>query len=775
MTTVDSSFIAKELQSAEQLLEKLEGKRKQLLSKENRQEFGDENNDDEDNDYDDDNDAPVFGDASYSILKQLVRLQKKTDSLVLAQDYIEFLGRATASEGDDDGDDDDIEGRLFAQAQLVQDLALNILLKHSEHFLELCPALYEEAYLPLFHYVHEYLVTLLRQELQASRYPHSQGCSALLNQGPNGSLVKICNSLTQLETLHTQVMHAVEGVAADATGGKNNNTVLLELFHPILDRVHFHFGNSGGQNDSSNGLPRITTTRTERLPEWLLKYVRENILGTDPDDDGKPYQVIQMVDRNLAMPFGHELIRLIQWVLVDQRNFFNDPAIAGPQSNPHFLYSAMEQFLEFDATLKPMILRCAGHKSDENGIGGENVGNAPSFMGLMDVLVLPNSDLLDWWIHRERESVFATLFPDDDKGCSSDGVPKPLANHVSPRAEIFCALIRSVQYKAATLSAPGKYLREVAVPLCSQFVDALHETSVDLRKLLVQKQQQSIIVESQIVANIEEWIEIINGTELAARVLLTKERTWYYETGTGSSQSDHDLGRFGRSLQRLVEVMVEEFAATFVETILMERAKFASYLMLASHLLASQEWEAEDMVMDLSVELKDTQVVLLSFHRVCNSILRGQRYDDNRSTGPEDYAHDNIAYFAPSNMRTQVMSRVAEKFIEVALDMNHVTPDIWITGANVFARDVDSICGSCKDIPAVARILELTKLMTMNFKSLEGLFSALGVLVGSDTFLDSHAFACDARLLEEASGMLKAKNVNCSLEDAISILNRRRG
>ena len=667
-----------------------------------------------------------------------------------------------------------------------------MLLKYPDDILQLCPTLYEDIYLPLYHYVHEYLVTLLRNQIQISRYPHPKGCYELWKQqqqqqnqqqlSSSSFFVTLCHTIMNLESTHTKVLHSIEGVVDSNNNNSPSsvNTVLLELFHPILDRIHFHFGTNQSNNQNNNNREeestKITSTRIDRLPEWLFKYIGEHVLGvTDDENDNtttnnniRPYQIILMIDPSLSIPFTEELLRLIRWIIVDQRNFFNDPIISGAQSNPEFLYNAIEQFLQFDVTIK-------------NNIGGGHHQSSSSIMGLMDVLVVPNIELMDWWIERERESVFATLFPANDHDNTSneegnkrnDDVPKPLANHVSPRAEIFCALIRSVQYKAAVLSSPGKYLRGVAVPLCSQFVDALHETSVELRDLLVLKQQHSIIMEHQIVANINEWIEIINGTTLAARVLLTKERTWHYEKSGTSSQSDHDLARFGRSLERLVEVMVEEFAAAFVETILMERAKFASYLMMASHLLSSQEWEAEETG-SVSVELKDTTVILQYLHRVCNSILQGQDDHETRSVDSENYAQENIAYFAPSQILTHVMNRVADKLLEVALDVNHVTPDIWPGGATVFEMDVRALVGSCDDLPAVHRLLEVTKLMTMNFQKLEGLFAALGGLVDSDAFLDVEDFTVDANLREQAVSMLKAKNVNCALEDAISILNRRR-
>lgn len=767
--TMDSSSLSNNLRTAEETLAKLQAKERKLHRKQ-QQDSGD--------DFVENGSDSVEGDSSSptSTIAQLMKLQGTVDSLALMRDYTEFLGRSTTAS---QGNSGSVESDVILQARLCMDLAESVLLRHAENILEICHSLYEEAYLPLFHYVHEHLVILLRQELQSSRYPHPKGCDSLLKQTASGHLTQICHSLTQLETTHGQVLRAVEG----ALDVPHNITVLLELFHPLLDRVYFHFVDSGQHDTGKSDQGRLTATRIDRLPELLLKYIRESFLVAEGGDDNnsnsaRPFQVIAMVDPSLLVPFAQELIRLIQWILVDQRNFFDDPAIAGLKSNPLLLYNAMEHFLEFDAALKATVSRSAWNASEDIMASQSNstAYMTSTFMGLMDTLVVPNNDLLDWWILREREYVFSTLFPLDDE-TKNDDVPKPLANHVSPRAEVFCALIRSVQFKAATLAGPRKYLQDVAVPLCSQFVDALHETSVDLRNLLLQKQPQSLLVESQIVSNVHEWIEIINGAVLASQVLLSKERKWQYKgsKSTVSAESDHDLARFGRSLERLVDAMVDEFASAFVETILMERAKLASYLMLSSHLLSSEEWDADDVGSGLSVELKDTKVVLLYLQQVCNSILGVQApNDEGRSILSGDYAQDNVATFAPSKMLIEVISRVADKFLEVALDVNHVTPNIWTTGAMVFARDVQSILGSFKDIVIVSRLLEVTKLMTMNFGTFQGLFEALGGLVGSVAFLDLDEFVADATLRDEASQMLKAKNVHCPLEDAISILNRRR-
>jgi hypothetical protein len=238
-----------------------------------------------------------------------------------------------------------------------------------------------------------------------------------------------------------------------------------------------------------------------------------------------------------------------------------------------------------------------------------------------------------------------------------------------------CALMRSVQSKAAVLSFPGPYLREVAVPLCTHFVDAIHETSLELKNLMVAR--RGLPSNKDLVANLSEWIKLINGTHLARSVLM-RDGAWQ-DGKPATRQSDHDLARFGRSLERLEGVLVEEFAATFVETILMERAKLASYLMMASHLLASEEWDTDET--GLSAELRETNVVLAQLHAVCDAAA-----DTVTSVNGEIGENQGVARFAPSTMRNTVMTRLAEKFLEVALDIHNMTPDIYCQGALIYAR-----------------------------------------------------------------------------------------
>lgn len=762
---VSQEYLVQELETTETAL-----KQALRLQQRHEQRLHAENNS---NDYDD---TTLSSELPKNV--QLAQLAQRANTLSLAQAMTEWVAQAPVL-STDRNDDVDVDtssattSSLIAQAEWCDRLG-SVIAEYSNRVGgSTLIAVYDEKYLPLYEYLFPLLVQLLRNELEASRYPKKKSsCARLISQcqttPETSAFAQACYWILKLQASHQSVLEALDSDATLPEISPPMN-IVRELLRPFVRRICFHFVETSPD--------RVTTTRMDRLPEWLLAYLRENILEGASDRGGNdsssshdcPYDVIHLgltcvlpsEDAvRLGVCFWQEMIQLIQWVLTE-RQFFRHPDIVGPRSNPIHLYNAMEQFLLFDRTLRESAPVAASEKDEV-------------LFGLMDTLVMADDELRQWWIEREREAVFTTLFEDD----SMTNVPKPLANHVSPRAEIFCALIRSVQWKASILTAPGIYLRNVAVPLCSQFVDALHETSTDLQNLLCQPTTQGTLSPSHLKSNLHEWVEIINGTRLAANVLL-REGAWQ-DGMPATSQSDHDLARFGRSLERLVEVLVEELASTFVETILMERAKFASYLMMASHLLASQEWDGDDR--DLSAELKETRGVLVLLQSVCSSILlvpsaSSSNEVDKRTRVVESHSSNDqqIARFAPRAIQMHVFNRVADKLLEVALDVHDMAPDLWQEGAKVFARDVDAIVGAFSDLPLIRRLLDVTHLLTLDWGSSQGLLAALGGLVGASDFLDIHDFSGDETVYDEAVMMLRAKGfAHLELKDAVSILNRRR-
>mmetsp|Transcript_40061 Transcript_40061/g.96721 ORF Transcript_40061/g.96721 Transcript_40061/m.96721 type:complete len:727 (-) Transcript_40061:188-2368(-) len=658
-------------------------------------------------------------------------LAMQADALVLAQDISEWMRNFSDKAKKEGGMD------ILLESEMCTTLA-DLILKNP-NILEVEPQVYGDHYLVLYDYCHESLLQLLRGELSTHRYP--KDCRKLIKMAktPNSSIVAICTQLSRLEQSHRFVLRAIEG----RTQPPSPPIVLTELFAPLVQKVRFHFVDESEQ--------RVTSTRVDRLPEWLLTYLRENVL-----QEKGPFFLAMMLLQEAAgddgaLLFLNELVRLVQWVF-SKRKFFRDPAVAGPQSNPMLLYSAMEHLIRFDKALQQCLPPTGSDAAEP-------------LLGCMDLLVAPDEDLMDWWIQREKESIFSILKGQD----SADEIPKPLPNYISPRAEVFCALIRSTQYKASVLNAPGKYLREVAVPLCSQFVDALHERINELKSRLFNYSSKRIIgsgvaPRDELKATIFEWIEVINGTRLAAD-LLGRQDAWQEDESAAASQSDHDLARFGRSLERLNEVLIDEFLVSFVETILLEHAKCASYIMMAQHLLASQEWEEDGS--DLSVELRESKLALEILRTVSNEIISATEDTTGAPQAPSPFA------FASVVIQEQVMERLAHKFMEVAMDVHSMTPEIWQTGTRVFARDVHILFFGAP-FPLCQRLLDVVSLMTVDNKLAHSLFLALVGLTGAQR-LSMDDFVNDERLFDEAVSMIRAKGFSrLELPDAISILSRRR-
>jgi hypothetical protein len=881
-SNVTTEFLAQEISAVESELESTERRLRQVLE-DQEQEQERIALDDEEDDYfkflqeqqqqSSDGDGggrrPATATATdRSVLGQLAQIEQSAQALQLALDVAHWMETSVLVPDENHvGSLSSLTGSsldvIFHDAQLCHDLAC-LLLRHDPNFLrQVKPSLYQEQYLPLYQYVYEFLVGMLKQELEHVRYPLPKGCVQLFrscrrvkssnsnnrksNNNMNHSFPTICSWLTRLETIHSQlVSHMLEEDSSlQYQQQQPQPIVVVELFRPWVERIQFHFLQPSED--------RLTSTRTDRLVEWILNYVRDLILLPQQQQEQSPEtnnnsnstssstSPWDLVVTGIApwqgcgaLPaaFLQEVIRLVTHVLTE-RQFFRHASIAGIQSSPLLLIQAMEQMFQFDSLVRTLWADVRPNNDDESDALLHP--HRPTGMGLMDTFLGRDDELLQWCIDRERETVFSTLFEDTDAV-----VTLPSINHVSPRAEIFCALIRSVQTKASLFTVPGPYLRQVAVPLCMQFVDAVHETSNDLkRRLLHQPKEQrssssstALVHLDELTSNIKEWMELINGTHLAALVLLRPDD--WQRGGPPSTSSDHDLARFGTSLERFQQVLVEEFAATLVETILMERAKLASYLMMACHLLASETWD-HDTEDDLSPELKETHVVLTQFQTVCARAAVGSNYDDDDAKASPIAASGitstssrttmgipEVSRFASNAMRDQVWNRLADKLLEVALDVHSMTPDIWQQGATIFARDVSILfmgassssasssgktagpsskvanpprsggsrgspgksttttshiittTATTSNLPMVLRLLDLVRLMSMDSASLSRLFHALAGLAGTG-FLDPEDFSSDGTLYEEAMSMIQAKGfIHLELEDTFSILNRRR-
>jgi len=614
--------------------------------------------------------------------------------------------------------------------------------------------LYQEEYLPLYNYLSKQLVLSLRQHLRRAKYPAMAGCRNLMVDVPTtdnnmntnddivslDTLVKHCTVISNLQSMHRSVIkQAQETTVPDAM-----DPVLLELVRPFVERLRFHFVQAAPD--------RPTSSRIDRLPEWLLTYVVDNIL------DGGPWDFVSnclapaiivagssnTTTTNLPLDFLNELVRLVQWVL-NERNFFRHPTVAGAGSKPLLLCNAIEQLIQFDDSMQNLL--------------------PPSnrLLSLTEIFVAGDSEILQWWLEREREAVFSNLY--DTQGSEED---QPLLHRIAPRAELFAALIRSIQCKAAVFYFSGPYLHHVARPLCLSFLDALQATASDLRQRWTAR--RALVTERVIFQkHCVEWIELINGTHMAATQVAATE--WLQDAAPDLS-GDQDLARFGRSLQALEDVLLQEFCNSFVNTLLLERVKFAGYLMRCSHLLASNSSSEELNDTDVSTDLLETQRLLHAFLVVCNET---SLETDTINPSDEMLSSREVAAFASSRMRDCALDRIAGHLLEVALDVQGMTPDLFRHGAVAFARDVDSLFSDSLVPPSVLRLLDITHLMSSESRELVQLGNALCGLAGESPPLSEDYFTLDSRLFEEAMSMIRSKGlVWIELGDVFAVLNRRR-
>lgn len=754
---VTKEWLEKELENAQDKLEKRVNKIER-----------DYDNDDSDDDY-------GLEDHKGTPLDQLYELHDTVEALALSQEVTQWASDCSNNNTADVSSDD-----IFRDAHDCEALA-QILCRHDSHS-SLYQNLFEKEYQPLHTYVRLQLILQLRSILRQAGYPAAEGCGALfaaVTISPT-PLTQCCECLTRLQVVHHQVTqhtHQTSGASTPWASGETCD-VLTEFLRPLVERVNFHFVQFS--ND------RVTSTKVDRLPEWLLTYLQEHVLEGKPAPkaastatSSSPWELITMglapyVTESMPILFANELVGLIKYVL-SERNYFRDHKIAGPESNPMLLCNAIEQLLAFDDALRNLM----------------PMGQADRLLRLMDIFVAGDEELLSWWLAREKEMVFSTLFDNttqenaDSQAKQRNKLAALVKTRISPRAELFCALIRSVQMKASVFSFSGPYLNAVAVPLCMQFLDAVHESATDLRKVLAGPlPASSAAAEAFLASNIEDWISVFNGTRLAA-VILTRENPWAQQSMAPSNTSSvNDLARFGRSLEQLQNVLVEEFATTFVESFLMERVKLASYLMRCSHFLShslanEDDDDDDDYDSDISQDLKPSYIAMSKFISICK---------DCELESMEDEGESSFAIeFAPRMMQAKVVPMLAEKFMEVAINLQGLTPEVIPEGASIFARDVETLFGNFSPhaepsvrFLIVGRLLDVTRLMALPAKSLVTLQSALLGLVGGPEdpsrpwHLGVHQFTADANLFEEAVSMLHAKGFMLELEDAISVLNRRR-
>ena len=110
-----------------------------------------------------------------------------------------------------------------------------------------------------------------------------------------------CRWLIILEHSHRKVIETIEGRAG--INEVSSMVLIRELLRPIVQRVGYHFVQTSDD--------RVTSSRTDRLPEWLFAYLREKAIGVGDGDS--PHDLIRLGLSNILSPEETRILQRCFW------------------------------------------------------------------------------------------------------------------------------------------------------------------------------------------------------------------------------------------------------------------------------------------------------------------------------------------------------------------------------------------------------------------------------------------------------------------------------
>ena len=365
----------------------------------------------------------------------------------------------------------------------------------------------------------------------------------------------------------------------------------------------------------------------------------------------------------------------------------------------------------------------------------------------------------------------------------------------------------------------------------------VHAEAAWLRKRLLARRTRSNLPSDEVLMwNVMEWCSLITGTNLVAEAILSCRHPLGVERRSNfngnlpvdDSQDELCLDRVGDSMKRLCTAMIDEFASAFIETIVMERAKLASYMMRAPFILSepplpSERHNADESYVPPSPDLSNSIHVVATGVMACNKILlKLRKMLLSSSDGAADQAtlaqdeSRHLLYFGGHSIRNAIEFAIGQKLLDIAIDPQGMTPEICLGGAIQFRRDVLSfsrlfdegdsgnvaenepmLYNPMNEPGPMERAETASRLMSLESPQIRTLREALrALLVGqnsasgsifsrgggksADDCFDSEQrlivddFCNDARLMDEATSMIEAKGFGAlSLDEALTIINRR--
>ncbi len=574
--------------------------------------------------------------------------------------------------------------------------------------------------------------------------------------------------------------------------------------------------------------------------------------------------------------FLQEVARMARHVL-RAKSFFRHPDIVGSAClDRTVVLRGIEQLFLFDDFLMEKLREYSREKDFYNVDIHDDCMRDDAYFGggfdfghsnylppkLVDTFMSTDSFLLTWWLEEERDGILqklhqcasvTLLHAQYDQSEDSDGGHGPQSPYheasssdrkqrlYPPISELFIALLNSARWKSNAFSdqkCRQLYTTEVVAPMCSQYLDMVHAEATYLRKrLLVRRSRHNFLSDERMTLNVFEWSSLITGTNLVAQAVLSFHHPMDDGRAIGKVRNKHGndsreelyLDRVGESMKRLCTAMIDEFTSAFIETIVMERAQLASYMMRAPFMLSEPSLPTTLTDHDSFMKKKQCHKVdrideapspdlTNSIHvvSVCVMACNMTKLKLRKMSLPSSISSLNessLLEFGCHSIRDAIKFAIGQKLLDIAIDPQGMTPEISLGGAIQFRHDVMSFgrlfdeSGSgivsaekrsqTNEPGPMERVETASRLMSLESSQILTLREALRALLVDQNYestslfgrgrgvpandcLDSEQrlivddYCNDERIMEEAISMIEAKGFGAlSLDEAISLINRR--
>ena len=691
---------------------------------------------------------------------------------------------------------------------------------------------------------------LFRGQMKRSSFPDEKGCTsikeALAAENDGEQWRRVVECLVELQIVQDAFLVSRQSPRQQPMLPPDWRFDLMDEFcRPIADRLRYHFlEETAILNERDNDTGAAGAASMERLPEWLFRYLRELVdkaldvllelqtfiynvsqsvigrlegnesIGEEEETHSSLQQAIQALQpyhQNSMTYFLREIVRMARHAL-RSKSYFSHPDVVGRDAKSGLAARGIEQLFLFDDFIRNTM----------NDAGQNNDGGGLEVPRLVDIFLAENDELFQWWLEEERYGAIVTLrecanatLSSYQKPTDSDANTDALNDKTSqlsnqmvqpqlfpPLSELLISLIHSSRIKSnsfTNLPSRQHYIANVVGFLSSEYLDMIHSEATLLRKqLLSRSKKNSIPSDSDLTINAMEWIGIINGVHIASVMLHSCNR------------DNHEVWeRAAVSLERMRDAMVEDFTSAFIETVVMERAKFASYVMRCPFLLSqstldNRRGQREGSLpsnLHLSLDLTDSfhliSVVLQACQKSLTTVEDMMSSQSNSNESSSGLATTQMLSYGAYAIKNALSTSISQKLLDIAIDPQGMTPEIHLSGAQQFRCDAMSIVhlfssrtdqngtGPLERVAAASHLMSLTSTQLQQLKQILFDLSASHNKIGSmfaggiedegiGVRLEVESFYSDERLVMEAESMLSAKGFHAlALEEALSIINRR--